>query len=335
MIRKMYLPDEVKNAMQAHIEVALAEASSRYYSAYEKEDSLTGLVFRALQIAPQEVEVLQGEIRGTWKWEMDFKTFGSRTAETVIGADGVFELYLRRNGQKEESKSLLFQSKVDWTGRDSKLLDQCIDLLVWRGASTVINYTEEGFETYDLDDVLREDGIKPDNMLPLKDLLGKKFLECEIGDSDLFYDAVKKKLIWYDIHKKYVETKFNMNRRLRATVTAPPWRVPKKIIIDKTIPNEEIYKHLMETNFADKYDPRLAKTPADLKKIKHGFSKVLHPDKRGLLRESQQGIFTILMQEFNARVTQKEEELAEAKAKVKVKDTKPSSQKSRKTKHRL
>ncbi len=187
MVNLGYIPRQVKESIQEHIKISVNKCILGYPSAYEKEDTLTGYLFGTLKIREQVVEVENDEVNGTWKWEIDFKTFGGGgkgSSESIIGADGIIELSIQDNYNLRK-KSLLFQAKVDWSGVDNRLYKQCQKLYTWLGAAIVVNYTESDFITYEVDTIIQQGGKKPTKGLSLITLLSDDLLNCQIGDSEL------------------------------------------------------------------------------------------------------------------------------------------------------
>jgi hypothetical protein len=54
MVRRLYIPEEVKAAIQAHISESIARAIDGYDSASEEEDTLTGYLFGVLTISSKQ-----------------------------------------------------------------------------------------------------------------------------------------------------------------------------------------------------------------------------------------------------------------------------------------
>ena len=300
MVRTIYMPQEVKEKIKSHLDSSIEKVISGFGSAFEEEDTLTGFLFGCLKIDTQTVEVNDNEIGGKWTWSIDFKKFGSRgkgATESILGADGIIELSMTRNGRVEK-KSLLFQSKLEWEKKDISLYKQCIKMLTWLGATTVINYTQEEFETYKIEDIFSNHGEKPQKKDTLKNTLSNDFLDCLIGDSDLHYDAFQKKLIWLDTNNDYVATKFNINRRLKINIKAPN-KFPYDLLkIDKEIPNEEIPNHKLKN---DNLNFNIDKTwdKSELKKTQNKVSNIFHPDKHPSLPEKEKNILNEMMKDFN------------------------------------
>jgi hypothetical protein len=312
MVDFIYIPEAVKTSIKNHIVTAVNRAKEAFPSAYEDEDVFTGVLFGLLKIGPQRVIVQNDEINGTWSWEIDFKKFGGRgkgATESILGADGVFELHLQNANSQvtEKRKSLLFQSKLDWTTKDLKLYQQCARMLAWREASIVINYTYENLETFYIDSILKNLGQKPEKNLPLEELLGSEFINCKIGDSDLFYDAIKKQLIWLDTNNKIISTKFNINRVLKIKVKEP--RKQNSKMVDYEIDNNMISNHRLKSNISDTYGINDIKTLSELNKVKKDIQKTFHTDKHNLLPEAQKNILTEILQDYNNKIELQKEKI--------------------------
>lgn len=310
MVRYIFIPEIVKEKIKSHLDNAIEKAIAGFESVYEDEDVLTGYLFGLMKIDEQTVEVDDQEIGGTWKWSIDFKKFGGRgkgATESVLGADGIFELNMNRNGRIEK-KSLLFQSKTDWKKKDTSLYNQCTKMLTWLGATTLINYTQKEFETFKIDDVFSNHGEKPSTKNTLKNTLSNDFLDCLIGDSDLHYNAFEKKLIWLDQKNEFVSTKFNINRRLKINIKSPNKYPFEKLRIDKEIPNSEISNHQLMNENAN-YGIEKVWDKKELSKIQKKVSNTFHPDKHPNLPENAKNMLTEMMKQFNNQFDLQKEKL--------------------------
>jgi hypothetical protein len=314
MVRQIYIPQEVKDSIKTHLNDSIARGLRGYESAFEDEDVLTGHLFGLMKIEEQSVIVSNVDIGGTWKWSIDYKKFGGRgkgATESIIGADGIFELSLFRNNE-EIKKSLLFQSKIDWQNRDKKLYFQSAKLITWLGAVIIINYTQNEVETYSVDRVLATQGKKPTEMKPLNQLLGDDFINCHIGDSDLKYDAFAKRLLWLDKNNNIVATKFNLNRRLKIKVIAPNRFPYQQERIDKIISNDEIRHHQLKTDL-NNFNVNDAATLKDLRKVQSQVSMAFHPDRHSALPQEQVDVFTDLMKYYNNEIDKQKEYIKKKK----------------------
>lgn len=77
-------------------------------------------------------------------------------------------------------KGLLFQSKVDWTGTDQRLLGQARMLLLQSESSIVIDYTKDGYRAIPASEVVAAGGnrrqIAIDSNKELSEVLGDEFV---------------------------------------------------------------------------------------------------------------------------------------------------------------
>lgn len=300
MTKRIFIPPEVIESIQMHLNSSIKKTLEQFSSSFENEDAFTGHLFGSLIKKNQNVKVNNPEIGGIWKWSIDYKKFGSggkNSTESILGADGIIELQLNHSNGYQTSKNLLFQSKLDWTGKDLKLYKQCVKLLVWLGAVTIINYTQTNIEVFNIEDIINEKGLKPNSKTNLQNLIGDVFLKCEIGDSDLFYNVNKKELIWLDVNDKFVSTKFSLNRRLKILVEEPKRDNPRYPKSFETVPNDLIYKHRLKSNFFKNKVLSIV-DPLKQKIIKNQMSHIFHPDKHNKLTEGK-NILTNIMQEIN------------------------------------
>nr|WP_067061974.1 hypothetical protein [Mucilaginibacter sp. L294] len=310
MVDRFYIPQIVLADISQHIDNTVSKCVRRFSSVYEKEDTVTGFLFGALQTELHEVIVTDDQVNGSWKWEIDFGTFGGGgggSSESIIGADGIIELSLTRN-RETIKKSLLFQSKVDWTGRDSRLYQQAAKMLTWLGAAVVVNYTAAEFTAYDVGTVFENNGKKPEKSQSFQSLLNNQFLICKIGDSDLEYDSVKKILMWRDINYKTVYLQFNVNRKIGINVYAPN-RTRFEYADDAQLISEaELAEHPLNSQALNP-DIRYVDSLAELKKVKKELSKRFHPDMHPGLPSPQVTFLSDLMKSFNQQIDEREKVL--------------------------
>jgi hypothetical protein len=301
MPRRLYIPDEVLQSIKEHIDAAIPRAISGFMSANEDEDTMTGELGASLRSGTRTVVVDRAEINGAWKWSIDYVKFrgrGKDATERHVGADGIIELAVDWSGRKE-SKSLLFQAKMDWQS-DASLMEQAVLLSTWREASLFVNYTESAIEAFSIDNVLRSRGKHADakDPLPLTDALTKYFLECKVGSTDLAYDPVARQLRWRAMNGVTVATQFSIPHRLRIKVNAP--RYKHKLEWDKLIPKSEIHSHRMAVEPDELLSPLLSDVAVDPKKQLQVLSSAYHPDRLGQMDQFFRDLATSRLQEFNS-----------------------------------
>lgn len=301
MPRRLYIPEEVLRSIKDHIEEAIPRATSGFISANEDEDTMTGELGASLRSGTRTVMVNRAEINGPWKWSIDYVKFrgrGKDATERHVGADGIIELSLDWSGRKE-SKSLLFQAKMDWQS-DASLMQQAVLMSTWREASIFVNYTETAIESFSIDSVLRSRGKHSDakDSLPFADALTKYFLECKVGSTDLAYDPVSRQLRWRATSGVTVATQFSIPHRLRIKVKAPGYK--HKLEWDKLIPKSEIHSHRMAVEPDELLSPLLSDVAVEPKKQLQALSSTYHPDKLGSVEQFFKDLATSRMQEINA-----------------------------------
>lgn len=300
MPRSLYIPGEVRSAIAAHIESATERAIGGFQSAQEDEDTLTGELGSSLRTSVHTIDVVDDQIPGPWKWSISYTKLrgrGANATERFLGADGIFELTVNY-GIREDTKSLLFQAKTDWR-RDTSLIDQAAKLSTWREAAIFINYTPTAFYAYSVDAVLRSHGTEADakNRLSLRDALTKHFLNCRIGNMDLRYDPVARRLTWRDLGGAVVATKFSVPHRMRVKIDSP--NAKEHVDYEKLISPEEIHQHRMHAEPEELLTPLLAEATASPKEQRRTLSMTYHPDRYSEGDQLFRDLMNRRMQEFN------------------------------------
>jgi hypothetical protein len=304
MLRRLYIPRAVMQSIAQHLDQSIERAVADFWSANEDEDTLTGDLGACLRTGTHSVEVTRNqneEIYGLWKWSMDYAKFrgrGKGATESYLGADGIFELRLSW-GSRTETKSILFQSKVNWHA-DQNLVRQAILLSTWREAAIVINYTPTGFEAYSIDSILASKGERASAQdgQSLKKVLGEYFLECKIGNTDLVYDPRARKLAWRASTGVRVATQFSIPHRIRINIQSPLYK--ERFTYDKLIPLDEIHSHRMEAEPEDVLMPLLSDREETPKARRQALAMTYHPDRYPILDQFLKDLATRRMQEVNA-----------------------------------
>jgi hypothetical protein len=304
MPQRLYIPQAVRSAIAAHVEDAIVRFQEEFGSASEDEDTATGHLGARLQVRTQTVEVADDDIRGPWKWSLDYKKFRGRgpgATEKLIGADGVFELTVDRNYRKD-SKSLLFQSKMVGQGGKA-LFEQCIKLSTWREAAVVVEYSQSKVTTISRDDVVASRGnVRDTHRETLAHTLGKRFIECEIGDTELSYDATRAQLVWRATSGEVVGTRFRIAHRFRVNIE-PPRRDPGGKGVDRVIDSSEIHKFRMAVSDEDILGVEASSSMEELKASQKRMARAYHPDR--LLSDNTflRDLLNSRMQEANTAAT--------------------------------
>jgi len=299
--RTIYIPDEVKEKIREHLSARYPYALEGFQSASEEEDALTGDFGSSLRTNNQKVFVKnnQQELPGEWTWGITYKKLRGRgpdSSEKRVGADGVFELMVR-NGIRVETKSMLFQSKIYWQN-DPNLFKQAIKLSTWREAAFLLNFTPSAIEAIDLDNTIMSRGKRQDETKStnIDQFIGNDFLNCRVGDADLYYDAVKRILRWKSSDGSIVSTKFSIPNRLRITITAPS---RGDDYYGRQISNEEIHNHRMDATAEDILSLGTSYSKSELKKARTLMAKIYHADTLDLSDLELVDLTNKRMQEIN------------------------------------
>lgn len=301
MARRLYIPEQVLDAISEHISSSVERAVQGFWSANEDEDTLTGHLGACLKIGTRTVIVVEDEINGPWKWSIDYAKFrgrGKSATESYLGADGILELSIDM-GYRTDTKSLLFQSKTDWVNSPD-IVEQAIVMSTWREAAIGINYTPTSFDAYSVDSILASRGAKANakGAVPLQDALSQYFIRCKIGNTDLRYDVRRRRLYWRDVNGLLVAVQFSIPNRIRLNVEAP--MQGKHILVDKELTPAEINQHRMEVEPEEVLTPVLAPTQPNAKIMKRTLAMTYHPDRYSSYDQLFRDIATRRMQEVNA-----------------------------------
>lgn len=303
--RKLYIPEEVKQDIRKHLTAKYPLALEGFLSANEEEDTLTGDLGATLRIKNQKVFVQNSQIEkpGEWTWGIDYHKFRGRgpgATENKLGADGVFELTLKI-GTRVEKKSLLFQSKIDWID-DPNLIKETIKLTTWREAAFILNFTSKDFEAIDLDSVIASRGKRSNSLIitPLDKYIGTTFLDCIVGDVDLKYDAVLRKLIWRTITGQIVATKFSIPHRIALQISAPNLTYGHKLRYDEEIPNEKIHDYRMDATEEEMLSLKANYSSSELRKARATKAVIYHSDSHSFGDPILDELMKRRMQEINA-----------------------------------
>ena len=161
--------------------------------AHEDEDVTTGHYFGGLTgSCTIEVDGYKYTCHVRYR---KFRGRGKGATEKRIGADGIVEIEVHDEHEEIYRKAALFQAKKEWRHKDSNLLKQVRRMeRHCPGATFVINYAYDGFTATPGAQVLKSEGVPPEDRLPIGDYLAE-FVKCRYGRTDVYYDAHRRLLV--------------------------------------------------------------------------------------------------------------------------------------------
>jgi hypothetical protein len=296
----IHIPPEVSQSIERHVVRAVRRALRAHRSGQEDEDTLTGQLGACLRTTqPRRVVVELDKVRRTWTWSLEYRKFrgrGPKATEKLVGADGIFDFVMTRDGEQTR-KAALFQAK---TGSEDKqrLLAQCIRLSTWKEAAFVIQYGEKAYSVWDMNDAFNlAMGFGEPKDVPLDVFITEWFIACLVGDSELHYDVDKRSLRWRDTNGERVEASFSVKHRLGLRVDAP---LDGHFWHGSRIDAERIHEHRMEATDEELLGTGRYPTKAELKRAKREAAKRYHTDRFQHLTSAQQSILDLRLKETNA-----------------------------------
>jgi hypothetical protein len=192
------IPVPVYESIQNHLRTVASSAPTGWERNRAEEDSLTGDLGRALSTRRSVLVNANGE---DWRWSVTYKKFRGRgrdAFEKSSGADGIIQI---ETAVRDATffKGVLFQAKKGQGLRNEKLKEQlrAIEGLA-PGGSAVISFGPNGYFGIRGTDYLNPDTMLVGSMIrrmsPLASFFDG-FLECSSGLRDLYYDAVRERLL--------------------------------------------------------------------------------------------------------------------------------------------
>lgn len=195
------IPEQLFEAIQHHFRRQGRRAADGWESAAEEEDTLTGDIGAHLRRGWTR-RVRAAEAR--WRWRVTYKKFrgrGTDALENKIGADGIVQVEVRRDGDPVvDAKGVLFQAKKGRLWRRTHLVEQISKMEALAPAGAVVfQYRADGYFAAPARDVLaaarHDQPLEAVRPAPLGDYLADTFLPCGIGLRGMYYDAVRSVLV--------------------------------------------------------------------------------------------------------------------------------------------
>jgi hypothetical protein len=219
------LPPLVLGVVRDRYLAGTANAEAQYPNAAGDEDTLTGSL-GALISTPEPVRI---SIDGASEFlvRISYRKIrgrGQGAPEKRLGADGIFQVDVSFPGDGSVfRKGLPFQSKKNWRGRDSKLVEQARLMQETVGGGIVIDYTPRGFTACRTELVIEARGNRRvvdrwGNLRPLGQVLAHDFIDCSLGVRGLYYDEQNEAFL-YELGEReisVVDTRISISEPRRA-----------------------------------------------------------------------------------------------------------------------
>jgi hypothetical protein len=182
VLMREILSPEILADLQAHYLSSVRAAELAYPEGSRDNDALTATLGTAL--------ALSGD-----SFSCEYRNLGGESA----GATGIFQVeVLNAAGSVVFRKGLLFQTTVQWAGRDPVLVERARTLDGNFRRSVVIDYSAEGYHAASIAHVLAANGDRRrmrHRMRKLDEILGIDFVHCRMGLTGLYWDVQKATLM--------------------------------------------------------------------------------------------------------------------------------------------
>jgi len=186
------LPPEFLRLIRDRIKAGVSDAEALFHLNQDEEDSITGALAQAIS-TPHELAFNSPEGAFNYKIESyKIRGRGQGAPEKFLGADGILQISVSKNGDEVFSKGLPFQSKKFGGFRNKRVVSQARDLFETTKTGVVIRYSDKGYTAIDvrkLVEAYQPDEKRTRQFAPkLSSVFGDFFLDCEIGRVGLSYD---------------------------------------------------------------------------------------------------------------------------------------------------
>ena len=195
------IPTELFREVQSHIRDRTSHAEEGWEAGSDEEDTLTGDFGGSLRTG--WVDYRKNETGNYWRWRITYKKLRGRGAdapEKETGADGLFQIEVRPDDERRVvTKGVIFQAKKFKSSSRSDLLDQIQKMeQIAPGGSAVFEFGPEGYKGSSRVDILATAEAThriPHGQESLAEYLADRFLTCPAGLRDMYYDALRHRLI--------------------------------------------------------------------------------------------------------------------------------------------
>lgn len=174
------------------IKAGVTDAEAKFRFNQDEEDALTGAL--AQSIAEAEPLHYEGP-EGQFEFRIESHKLRGRgygAPEKRLGADGILQISVSKNGKPVFVKGLPFQAKKFGGFANAAVKKQARDLYTTSESGIIVRYSDKGYTSTDVRHLLEdaESGAVPlkPPVEKLATMFGDRFLDCKIGRRGLTYD---------------------------------------------------------------------------------------------------------------------------------------------------
>lgn len=186
------LPRPFLRLIRDRIKAGVSDAEAKFRLNQDEEDSLTGALAQAISTADPLTFRGPG---GTFEFQIEsykLRGRGDGAPENRLGADGILQISVSKNGRRVFAKGLPFQAKKFGGFGNAAVRKQAHDLYTTSKTGIIVRYSDTGYSGVNAHDVLKIHAAGPPYKKPplasLATLFGDTFLDCGIGRMNLSYD---------------------------------------------------------------------------------------------------------------------------------------------------
>ena len=186
------LPPRFLLLIRDRIKAGVTDAVAKFQLNAADEDSVTGALAQAISTATPLV--YRGP-EGNFQFEirsLKIRGRGKGAPEKRLGADGILQIVVSKNGKRVFTKGLPFQAKIEGGFENQAVRQQAASLYRTSETGLIVRYAADRYTGVDVRDLFRPvaDG-QPDRVVRQENLgtvFGDRFLDCEIGRMGLTYN---------------------------------------------------------------------------------------------------------------------------------------------------
>lgn len=192
------LLEEILTMLRDRYLAGVADAEATFVQNSADEDAVTGALGQALatprplRLSVESTEYVVNVSYLKLRWR------GACAPERRYGSDGLFQITVETEQARPYRKALPFQSKINWRGRNTALLEQARLMEQETPGGVIVDYSLTGYKACPAYAVVAAKGARSvvDRLhptRPLGQILSRDFLDCTLGTLGLFFDPKTEK----------------------------------------------------------------------------------------------------------------------------------------------